>query len=865
MRLVVANGRRTAAAYWSLLLLGSLAALAEEPFRASPDRLFDIEHIRLDLEVNFPRKEIAGTATINGSLLRKARWVALDAADHEVAGVEDVLASKKLSHDNTGKKIRIDLGEEVALGTKKTLLIRYRAREPKEGLHFFAPTPDHPDTPTMVWSQGEPISNRGWFPCLDHPNEFQTTELVVTVENGFEVLSNGVLKGKSTLADGRVRFHWAQEKPHVAYLVTMVVGKFAVATKEWRRRPVTFYLPPHRADDTERTFGRTLPMLDFFSQRFGIEYPWPKYAQVVVEQFIAGGMENTTATTMYSGLVHNERALLDSSPDGLIAHELAHQWWGDLLTCKDWAHLWLNEGFATYAEFLWQEHHKGRDEADLLLFKRSQLARSGGALTRPVVDRHYHQPGDMFDSRSYPKGAWILHMLRHQLGDEIFFDGLKIYAETFRHQAVETSDLRKTLERRSGQSLERFFYEWTERPGHPILSVTTQQDDPAQVKVTIKQTQSGEPFHFTLPIEIQFEAPTAAVTLSPSIENRELTLFAPTAAKIKMVRVDPRQTILAEINEEKSQSLWTAQALGSVSVPERLRAIQHLAKSKTPADRDVLISILKSDAFHGVRAEAARGLGEPKQDVARDALLGRISDPDPYVRRAVMESLGTVLHDTKVIEALERKIKEGDQSYFVEAAALSALAKVNDGGPAAPYLAALGRESHQDVIRAAALEGLGLSRDSLAFPALLDAAQPTRRIDSRQTAIAAIATYIVRNDVSGAPLQKGMDRLVTGLSDSHPRIRRASASALRDLGRVGRPAEQVLLTLSERDPDGRVREFAAQARTAIRADSSSQAELVRLRDQLDKLKKADLETAERLQKLENPSLPNAKITPAPAK
>ncbi|NOX55943.1 MAG: M1 family metallopeptidase, partial [Planctomycetes bacterium] len=333
-------------AFWVVVFVTGPLFGEENPFRAPADRSVDIQHLKLELEVFLSEKRIVGAEELSLRMRRPVRTLRLNAVDHEVQSVQVLEAGderpRALPFDNTGTELVIDFGRLLPRGTACQLTIRYQVRAPRSGLHFFGPTEAEPDVPLMVWSQGEAESNRYWFPCLDHPNERQTTELIVTVPDGFEVVSNGVLVSRRKLPDQqKVRFHWKQTRPHVAYLVSLVVGKFAVGRDTWRGRPVLYYVPPERAADIERTFGRTVEMLEFFSRRFGIEYPWEKYAQVVVEQFVMGGMENTSATTLHYRVMHDERAIQDSSPDGLIAHELAHQWWGDLVTCKDWSHLWL--------------------------------------------------------------------------------------------------------------------------------------------------------------------------------------------------------------------------------------------------------------------------------------------------------------------------------------------------------------------------------------------------------------------------------------------------------------------------------------------------------------------------------------------
>jgi aminopeptidase N len=705
----------------------------------------------------------------------------------------------------------------------------------------------------MVWSQGEPIANRYWFPCVDHPNERQTTEIIATVDRGLEVLSNGRLVSKKAVAGGKKsQFHWLQSKPHVAYLVTLVAGKFAVVREEWRGKPVLFYVPPDRVADAKRTFGRTIEMLEFFSERFGIEYVWDMYAQVVVEQFVIGGMENTSATSLYSRVMHDERAFQDSSPDGLIAHELGHQWWGDLVTCKDWTHIWLNEGFATYCEVLWAEHKHGRDEADYRLYSKSRSARSGVALTRPIVDRRYSSPSTMFDSRAYPKGGWVVHMLRRRLGDDEFFRAIQRYGTLHAYRTAETSDLRKTFEDLLGVSLERFFYDWTERPGHPELNVKTEyQSQDSLMKISITQTQDSEAFHFPLEIEFRFDGDIKPITVTKFVDEKQQTLFIPVPVRPDMVRVDPRFSVLADIREDKSQDWWREQLRNGPTVPERLRAIEYFAKRTNDADRGLLQATLEKDPFYGVRVEAAAALGKSAGDFSRDALLSGLQQTHPKVRRACADALKTFYDDSTVADVLAKKVQTGDASYFVEAAVIKSLAKVQRSPSLDPLLAALKKKSHADVIQQAALTGIGRVIDPRGLDILLDWTKPNRPRSCRSAAMKSLATFLERNDVSNSNKTRVVDTLVGYLGTDGPRVRRSVIETLRELGGIARPAIQTIETLAQYDPNGRVRTAAEAAVKKMRDGSTSSKELTRLRDEISGLNKRNKDLQERLLKLES--------------
>jgi aminopeptidase N len=842
------------------LLLGGILwtgiALADEPLQVSPDRPADILHLKLEVEVFLKEKKVNGIETIDFVPFRPIRTIKLNAIDHEIvkiqAGPAGSESRRELHYDYDGKTLDIDFGEDLPRGEQHQVTIEYRIREPKGGLYFFQPSETEPKVPLMVWSQGEPTLSRYWFPNFDWPTEKQTTELIAVVEPGFEVLSNGELLSRQPTADKKkMRFHWKQEKPHVSYLVTMVVGKFNIQREQWRNRPIAYYVPPDKAAESKATFGRTLEMLDYFSDRFGIEYPWEKYSQVVVEQFTAGGMENTSATTLYEQIMHDDRALIDSDPDWLIAHELGHQWWGDLVTCKDWSHLWLNEGFATYCEVLWAEHKLGMDERDYRLLAKSRDARSGAALTRPIIDRRYLDPGAMFDERVYPKGGWVLHMLRHKLGDADFFSALKRYGIAYSYRTVETKDLREVFEQLTGLSLERFFYDWTERAGHPIVKVTTSYSVSEKLaKVVIKQEQKEAPFEFPLRIEF-VTAKGEPVAVEKIVEDADLTLYVPVPERPLGVRIDPEFSLLAEIKEEKSQDWWEWQALKAPTIIERIRVAEHLADSENNSDRELVVKMLENDQFYGVRVEAAKALGKSKGDIARTALLRGLKQDNAKVRRACADALGKFVDDSAVEKALAEKNDKGDDSYYVEATVLESHAKVQRQPDLKPLLAALKKPSHGEVIRQAALREVAKSHDPQALDTLLEWSQRGKPRECRRTAIRGIATYFAHNDVPESRGKEIADVLLKYLNKEEPHIRHAAVDALRDIGKPARPAMHTLASLADHDPDRRVRAAARAAVQHMKSDTPPSEELTRLRKEVDDLRKRNEDLEGRLHKLES--------------
>src|SRR3990172_8044176 len=337
------------------------------------DRLFDVRHIRLEVAIDLEARRLWGTcsttlAAINDGLSR----LEFDCVDLAVKSVS-LSGGAPLPYEVSDGRLRIDIGSPRAAGEELTVAVEYECTEPRRGLYFVAPDEAYPDKPLQAWTQGQDEDSRHWFPCYDYPNEQATSEVIVTVPEGFTTVGNGELVATRTDKSRRTTtFHWRQSVPHVAYLLSLTVGRFAKIEEAWESLPVEYYVPPGREEDGRRAFAKTPKMLAFFSERTSIRYPYAKYAQVAVADFIFGGMEIVSATTVTDRVLHDERAHLDYSADSLVAHELAHQWFGDLFTCRDWSPAWLNEGFATYFDHLFREHDLGTDEFRYALFQDAE-------------------------------------------------------------------------------------------------------------------------------------------------------------------------------------------------------------------------------------------------------------------------------------------------------------------------------------------------------------------------------------------------------------------------------------------------------------------------------------------------------------
>lgn len=847
--------RRLTVCILILIVPAGWVSAADAPHFAA-DRPLDVKHIRLELAVDLPAKTVDGHARIEMAALRPVSSMTLDAVHFDLSGVRVRYGdgpSMACVCENDGRHLNLTLPRPLAAGDPITVEIDYGLRDPREGLSFFGPTRDEPDAPYVVWSQGQTTTNRYWVPCFDNPNERQTTEVLCTVAEPYIAVSNGRLLETVDHDDHTRTFHWLQDKPHVAYLITLAVGDFVSKTETWRGKPVTYYVRKKFEDRIDNSFGNTLAMLDFFSDKIGVEYAWDQYAQVCCYRF-GGGMENTSATTLTETTLHDDRAHLDTSSDSLVSHEMAHQWWGDLLTCREWAHVWLNEGFASYFEALWAEHHDGPDEFAYNMYGKSRGA-IGGGKDKPIVFRGYENNWNQFDARAYPKGAWVLHMIRRRLGDGLFWRCINTYCKRFMYKTVETVDLRKTIEDVTGRSFERFFYDWTERPGSPVVTVDYEwlaDDNLASIKV--RQTQEAEAFHFPLKIELRFGKDAKPVTLIKQITDKKESYLVPLSARPTMVRIDPEQTVLMELTEKKPRDLWIAQLSDEADPVARIRAAKHFGESDAEQDHKLLAERLAAEPFWAVQNEIAEALGKTGGDTAREALLANLHTKHPKARAAIVRALGKFDDEPAVVTALRDLIDKGDASYKVEAAAIGSYASLKPDGAADFLPTLLDRDSNNEIIRAAVLAGIGTQADAEAISQLIDWTQPDKPMPCRTAAIGALATLVleanVPNDARDDVVELLIDRLKSSrINNKSRRLPMAAMSALGKIGNDARAALPVIDNIADRQ-NGRLSSMAKRIAKTIRKSAAPKTQLAELRDELDKMRKDNRSMTERLEKLE---------------
>lgn len=679
-------------------------------FRSSATLTYDILHTKLDLNFDWNNQHVKGKAYLTIAPYFKAtNNITLDAVGFDIHKVQMQSENKDLIYDYDGNILNITLDKYYTKHDKLDLYIEYTAK-PNEnhinasdaitsdkGLFFIDPLEIDPDVPTQIWTQGETENNSRWFPTFDKPNERFTQEIILTVADKYQTLSNGrkIMSRKND--DGTRTDHWKQDKPHAPYLAMIAVGEFHEEIDEWNKIPLHYMVEKGFGKHAKKIFNHTPEMLSFFSGRLNYPYPWDKYGQIVVRDFVSGAMENTGAVVFGEQVQKTERELIDNDNDYIVAHEMMHHWFGDLVTCEDWSNLTLNEGFANYAEYLWFEHKYGRDRAEFHRMNEmngyySQVF-GGGA--HPLVHYFYDDKEQMFDAHSYNKGGLVLHMLRNYLGDEGFFTGLNKYLTDNAHTAVEVDELRMAFEDTVGEDLHWFFDQWFLGNGHPHINVkyTYNQDNKVLlIETDLSDTPAGFYKNFRLPIDVAVYYADGSVTYHPVLldENKNRFLIEDLKADPVTYVFDGRNVLLAMINENKTPEQYKAQFLLSPNFMDKMIGFTSTndgnADLITPAMNDKfylfrtmgISTIPDSLAYQYIDQLQELSLSDPHSEVRKEALLKllNIEDFDPAalckliinaeraypVLQIALEIMGQMDDDKK--DELFNKFKNDESDYL---------------------------------------------------------------------------------------------------------------------------------------------------------------------------------------------------------
>ncbi len=837
-------------------------ALPGASLHYGPDKTVIVEHIDLYLEPNLEAQTLDGVCTTTVRALDEpVDRLELNSVDLAISRVER--DGKTQAYDSRDGKLAVALEPPIAPGERATFAVTYRAVKPRHGLFFIEPTPEYPDRARHAWTQSQDENARFWFPCLDYPHSKQTTSTTVVVPKGTFALANGALVERVDAGE-RTRFVYRQDVPHPTYLMTLVAGPFTEIEQRnsgSRNVPVWYYVLPGHEADGERAFGNTPRMIDAFEERIKTPYPYAQYSQIAVSDFIFGGMENTSATTQTDRTLHDQRAHIDFSSDPLVSHELAHQWFGDLLTCRDWSHAWLNEGFATYFECVWREADLGYDEYlyDVFGCVARYIDEDGNRYRRPIVCNRFIDPIELFDRHLYEKGGAVVHMLRGELGDGRFWRSIAHYVQQNAGRNVETIDLIRAIEEATGRNMRAFFDQWVFRGGHPELEVSVSWDaERKAATVTIDQKQKiddeNPAYRFDVDLAFCSSAPPAIATdfgagplpgerrVRVHVERGHETVTIPLDAEPNLVRFDPGAFLLGDVTY-KFGTEFAALAVASDPDPvARIRAARELAKDGAQRAREALADAFKREPFWGVLEEAANALSATRAPWAREILVQALAHRHPKVRRAVAAALGN-FRDEAVAAALLPLAKD-DESYFVRAAALTSLGKTRDARAFDVLREAVNETTWNGIVAAGAARGLAELADQRAIDPLIDATRLGRDEGLRRAAVPALARA---GELLAEARPRVIDALDHLLDDPMFLVQLAAISAAETLS-----DDRLLGTLDRLSIsgfDGRVRRDAIEAAQRIREAQKVPAQVTALRTDLDALREDQRKLQDKIEAL----------------
>jgi aminopeptidase N len=693
-------------------------------YRATAPKINDLVHTKLDVRFDYKKRFMYGKEWVT---LRPHFYptdtLRLDAKGMDIKNISVIKNGKniplKYKYDDS-LSLAINLDKVYHNNESYTVYIDYTAKpnllkvkgsaaiNDAKGLYFINPDGTEKDKPTQIWTQGETESSSAWFPTIDKSEQKTTDEISMTVPAKYVTLSNGRLASQKKNSDGTRTDTWKMELPHSPYLFMMAVGDFKIYHDKWRNKEVSYYLEPKYAPYAKEIFGMTPELIEFYSKTLGVDYPWNKYSQIVVRDYVSGAMENTSATLHGEYVQGTHRELIDRYYDAgrsTIAHELFHQWFGDYVTCESWSNLTVNESFADFSETLWAEHKYGKDAGDEHNHDAMvNYLQSPDAATKNLVRFHYEDKEDVFDVVTYQKGGRILNMLRNYLGEAAFFKGLNIYLKTNAFKNGEAQQLRLALEEASGRDLNWYFNQWYYGAGHPVLDISYKWDDASKTEtVYLAQKQEGQTFK--LPFAIDIYAGGKKERHKVWMNDKTDTLTFHSDVKPELVNVDGDKILLAQKTDNKPLSEYVFQYFNAPLYMDRYEAIEAAQSKQSEKDGQKIIIAALTDKYYGLRVKAIRALNMKNDDIHNAAL-------------PVLTSLA-----------------QNDDNTLVRAAALNVLAKLKVQDNMAMFKQALKSESY--AVQGAALNGI----DQLDAPQALQMAKGLEKDNRGALTQAIIGVY----------------------------------------------------------------------------------------------------------------------------
>ncbi len=630
-----------------IILFSAVISAQNKIYQGEEEKINDLVHTKLKVDFNFEKSQLNGEAWITlKPHFYPTDKVVLDAKSFDIHQIK--VNSVNADFNYTDNELTIELNKTYKKGEEYSVYIKYTAK-PEEvkqkgsevikdakGLYFIDPKEEDPNKPTQIWTQGETESNSCWFPTIDTPNQKTTQEIYMTVPNKYVTLSNGLLKKQTDNGNGTRTDYWKMDQKHAPYLLFMGVGEYSIVKDSWNDLDVNYYVEKEYESVAMDIFGNTPEMMTFFSDITGIEYPWDKYSQIVVRDYVSGAMENTTA------VVHGEKAqqkkgqLIDNNElEGTIAHELFHHWFGDLVTTESWSNLTVNESFATYSVYLWFLHKYGKDKADAHMYNDIQTYLQSQSESKDLVRFYYDDKEHMFDPVSYHKGNAILHMLKDYLGDEAFFQGLNKYLTDHLYGTAEAHDLRLALEDVSGRDLNWFFNQWYYGSGHIKMNITYDYNT-INNTVTVNVNQQGKTFRFPLSIDIYEE--NEKTRYNVWVDNIQNSFTFSFTKKPKLINIDAKHVLLAEITDKKNLDNYIFQYKNASHYLDRKVAIEEIAKHQQDS-KDAFNTILKalSDPYYELRMLALEKI-DLFQKYNKKAAISKIENLAQYDKKTLVRA-----------------------------------------------------------------------------------------------------------------------------------------------------------------------------------------------------------------------------------
>lgn len=656
-------------------------------YRASSTKINDLVHTKLDVRFDYDKSYLYGKAWIT----LKPHFYATDSLTLDAKGMDikeiaimKGLVKSPLKYKYDSLQLFIKLDKTYKGGENYTVYINYTARPndikaqgsaaitDAKGLYFINPKGEDKNKPTQIWTQGETESNSVWMPTIDKPNQKTTQEIYMTVPDKYVTLSNGLQISQKKNTDGTRTDYWKMDLPHAPYLIFMGVGDFAIIKDNYKGKEVSYYVEKKQAPYARGVFGNTPEMIKFYSEKLGVDFPWAKYAQIVGRDYVSGAMENTTATLHQESAYQNSRQLLDGNIwEETIAHELFHQWFGDLVTAESWSNLTVNESFANYSECLWDEYKYGKDFADAHKYDDMQGYLLSGSESKNLVRFVYPDKEAMFDAVSYNKGGHILHMLRNYVGDDAFYKSLNNYLTTNKFKPGEAGQLRLAFEEVTGMDMNWYWNQWYYGNGHPKLEISYNYDAPTEkAYVFIKQTQEGKAFKLPIAIDVYIGKDKARHKVW--IENKTDTFVFNYGSKPDLINVDADKVLLCDKIDNKSAEEFIVQYEKAPNYLDRREALEYFEKNEM---KELALGL--QDKFSGLRRWTINALAKSKiasnKEIIDDIEIIALTEKDKKTKAAAIQFLAQT--EDKKYESIYTS-NVNDSSYSVSGAALDGLSKL---------------------------------------------------------------------------------------------------------------------------------------------------------------------------------------------